>query len=117
MFLGTKNGKIQVSYFLPPLNLKIEEKRIEIDAIDKAILDLLNRRAAIAKDISLIKLSAGLPIVDQQREDEVLRRLTQANLGLIDDVAVARIYRIILDESRRIQSEIRADLATNGATR
>ena len=46
--------------------MQTEEKRHEIDAIDRAILDLLNRRAAIAKDISRIKLSAGLPIVDQQ---------------------------------------------------
>src|SRR5258706_13177064 len=97
--------------------MQIEEKRNQIDAIDEAILDLLNRRAAIAKDISLIKLSAGLPIADLQREDEVLRRLAQANLGLIEDTAVARIYRIILDESCRIQANVRAELAANGASR
>jgi len=97
--------------------MQIEEKRNEIDAIDEAIVDLLNRRAAISKDISLIKLSAGLPIMDRQREDDVLRRLTRANSGLIDDAAVARIYRIILDESRRIQAKVHADLAVNGASR
>ena len=97
--------------------MQIEEKRNQIDAIDEAIVNLLNRRAAIAKDISLIKLGAGLPIVDQQREEEVLRRLAQANSGLIDERAVTRIYRIILDESRRVQAKIRADLAANGASR
>ena len=97
--------------------MQIEEKRNQIDAIDEAILDLLNRRAEIAKDISLVKLSARLPIVDRQREDEVLRRLAKANSGLIDDTTIARIYRIILDESRRIQVKVRAELAANGASR
>ena len=97
--------------------MQIEEKRNEIDAIDEAILDLLNRRAAIAQEISLVKLGAGLPIVDEQREAEILRRLAQANSGFIDDTAIARIYRIILDESRRVQTKVRAELAANGAGR
>ena len=94
--------------------MRIEEKRREIDEIDAGVLDLLNRRAAVAREISTLKMSAGLPIVDEGREDEVLRRLASANPGLIDDVAVARIWRAILEESRRMQAKVRAESVTNG---
>lgn len=94
--------------------MKIEQKRNEIDEIDARVVDMLNRRAAIAKEISILKLSAGLPIVDEHREAEVLRRLAQSNHGEISDAAMARIYRSILDESRRIQASVRAEMAANG---
>ena len=90
--------------------MEIEEKRREIDMIDTAVVEMLNRRAAIAKELSMIKMGAGLPIRDQKRENEILRRLSRANPGVIDDVAIARIYNVIFDESRRIQSEVRVDL-------
>ena len=97
--------------------MQIENKRTEIDALDEAIVDLLNRRAVLAKDISIIKFGAGLPIVDERREHEVLQRLKQANEGAIDDMAITRIYRTILIESRRIQSTIWSELSANGVRR
>ena len=90
--------------------MEIEEKRKEIDMIDTAVVEMLNRRAAIAKELSMIKLGSGLPIRDQKRENEILIRLSQANPGVIDDTAIARIYNVIFDESRRIQGEVRVDL-------
>lgn len=95
--------------------MNIEQKRREIDVIDANIADLLNRRAAIAKDISMLKLSAGLPIVDEHREDDVLRGLARSNQGEISHAAMARIYRAILDESRLIQAAVRTEMAANGA--
>lgn len=86
--------------------MKLEECRKDIDAIDREILALLNRRAGLSRRIGEIKLSAGLPVVDETREDTVMRRLIRENDGEIDDRALAGIYREILDESRRIQSEI-----------
>ncbi len=97
--------------------MQIENKRREIDALDDAIVDLLNRRAALAKDISIIKLGAGIPIVDEHREHVVLQRLKQNNEGVIDDMAITRVYRTILDESQRIQAEIQSKLAGTGVHR
>lgn len=94
--------------------MKIEGKRREIDVIDANIADLLNRRAAIAREISILKLSAGLPIVDAHREAEVLRNLTRANDRHISDASLTRIYQTILDESRQIQASVRDEMAANG---
>ena len=97
--------------------MKLEEKRRQIDEIDDAIVELLNGRSAVAKEIALLKMSGGLPIADAEREDEILRRLIQRNAGGIEDAALIRIYGTILDESRRIQLDARNKLAANGAVK
>lgn len=96
--------------------MSIEQKRQEIDTIDTAIVDLLNKRADVARDISLLKAQAGLPVTDVGRERDVLRRLTQMRSGLIDAGVITGIYKIILEESRRIQTRVRAEIAASGVS-
>lgn len=86
--------------------MKLEESRKKIDAIDTEILILLNRRAEISKEIGVLKLGAGLPIVDSGREDDILRRIARENEGKMRDKTVVGIYQAILGESRRIQEEV-----------
>ena len=97
--------------------MNLEDKRRRIDAIDDAITDLLNDRAAIAKEIALIKMSGGLPIVDVQREVQVLRRLVGRNTGEFKNTTLVSIFRRILDESRRIQLNARGELTARGAVK
>lgn len=85
--------------------MNLDEYRKEIDSIDAEIIALLNRRAETARNIGLIKSSAGLPILDRTREIEILERISAENSGLFEDQALARIYGEILIESRRVQSE------------
>lgn len=95
--------------------MKLEEKRKQIDDIDGRVLELMNQRAAVAREIAVMKTRAGLPIADGERETAILRRLAFLNPGEIDDAAVARIYEVILDESRRIQSRVRHDVMEQAA--
>ena len=94
--------------------MKLEECRTQIDELDTSIVALLNRRAMLARKIGKIKLRAGLPIIDREREEMVLRRIVNTNSGAIDDDALARLYREILNESRRIQSDLAAELSDMG---
>ena len=94
--------------------MKLEECRRQIDELDSSIVALLNRRAMIARKIGRIKLLAGLPVTDVEREEMVLRRVMNKNSGAIDDRALARLYREILNESRRIQNDLAAEVAAIG---
>ena len=94
--------------------MKLDECRKEIDAIDTEILVLLNRRADLSSRIGRIKTIAALPIVDQGREEIVIRRVVRENPGDIGDHALARIYHEILSESRRIQNAVASDLVSSG---
>jgi len=84
--------------------MRIEDWRAEIDEIDNELLRLINRRARLAVKIGLEKTSAGLPLNDPERERRVLMRACRANAGPLDDCAVAKIFRRIIGESRRIQA-------------
>ncbi len=95
--------------------MKLEKRRNEIDAIDAEILTLLNRRAAIAKEIGVLKTQAGLPLVDWVRESEIIHGLMQQNDGMdLEDEAVGRIYERILTESRLLQVKASSEVLQQG---
>lgn len=90
--------------------MKLEDWRNEIDEIDGQIVGLLNRRAQAARSVGVLKAKAGLPIVDTEREDEVLRKLKMQNDGSLDDEILVKLYRHIMQKSRLIQIEIIAQM-------
>jgi monofunctional chorismate mutase len=83
--------------------MNIDQARNEIDAIDSAIVKLLDRRAKIVKGIGAIKARAGLPVFDRRRESEVMRRVRRSSDGSFGGAALERIFGEILLESRRVQ--------------
>jgi monofunctional chorismate mutase len=87
------------------VKMKLEDSRRKIDAIDTEILILLKRRAEVSREIGAMKMSAGLPVIDQRREDDIIRRLARENDGAMGDSVVIGIYKAILRESRRIQMD------------
>lgn len=86
--------------------MNIEYWRTEIDEIDRELLRLLNRRARLAMKVGTLKRAAGLPYCDPERERVVLGRLQQANTGPLDQRAITKLFRRIINESRRIESEV-----------
>jgi chorismate mutase/prephenate dehydratase len=84
--------------------MNIEGWRGEIDQVDMELLDLLNKRARLAIEVGALKKAAGLPLCDPERERSVLQRLQQANAGPLDAPAVARLFRRVIRESRRVEA-------------
>lgn len=76
-----------------------------MDEIDGEIVRLLNERAKIARKIGIVKVQAGLPIVDLDREEAILRRVCAGNNEHLNCAALERIYKRIITESRRLQVE------------
>ncbi|WP_457754722.1 chorismate mutase [Thermococcus sp.] len=54
---------------------KLYELRKRIDEIDEQIIELLEERVRIAKEIGEIKRELNLSIRDEKREKEVLKRV------------------------------------------
>ena len=88
--------------------MRIEDCREEIDRIDGELLRLLNRRASLALEVGALKARAGLPLKDEGREREVLLRSSNANAGPLGQTSVARIFRRIIRESRRVEENAEA---------
>jgi chorismate mutase len=87
--------------------MTLEQKRKDIDEIDSQILALLSQRSKVVKELGEIKLRIGLPIVDWDREAEVIRRAGQRSDETLRDEAANRIYRAILREARQIELELK----------
>jgi len=84
--------------------MDIEYWRNEIDELDVELLRLINMRARLALKIGELKRAAGLPICDPERELAVLQKLQLANNGPLDPGAVAKLFRRIIRESRRVDA-------------
>ncbi len=81
----------------------VEDLRRRIDAIDRALVTLLNERAGHAVALGRIKKTRGLPIYQPAREEEVLGNVQGDNRGPLEDAALRRLFERIIDESRRIE--------------
>ena len=55
--------------------------RSQIDALDRELVGLMNRRAEVARQIGQIKQSAGQQTYDPAREEFVLGRVTATKIG------------------------------------
>ncbi|HWZ33648.1 MAG TPA: chorismate mutase [Bryobacteraceae bacterium] len=77
--------------------------RDEIDAIDRELLETLNRRTRVVEEIGRIKQSVNLPIYEPKREDDVFRNVRTNNQGPLGSDALQRIFERIIDEMRSLQ--------------
>ena len=82
---------------------KIEKWRAEINAIDDELLTLLNRRARLVSEIGLVKKRKRAPLCDPDREQEVLTRVCESSERPLNEEGIKKIFKTIIDESRRIQ--------------
>ncbi len=76
----------------------LENIRQKIDSLDKQIQELINARAAVAKEVAEIKQGSDGEIVyyRPEREAQVLRRIKQRNEGPLGDEEMARLFREIM---------------------
>ncbi len=76
----------------------VESIRKEIDAVDRGLHELINRRALLAQQVGISKHKAG-NLVDfyrPEREAEVLRMALARNDGPLRDEEILRLFREIM---------------------
>ena len=81
----------------------IDGWRERINAIDAQLLELLNERARCAIEVGKVKMERGMKIHNPERERFVINRLKEMNMGPLDNGAVERLFRKIIEECRRIE--------------
>jgi chorismate mutase len=84
---------------------RIVNLRSAIDTVDMRIIELLQERATLAREIGQVKRGLGLPILDPAREGRIRRKLAAGHAGPMDTEQLVRIYEVIMAESRRLQEE------------
>ncbi len=84
----------------------IDPWRERIDALDMAILHMLNERAVCANAIGHIKRQIGMPVYIPSREQEVLRNVLAANKGPLPNEAVLHLFERVIDETRSLERHL-----------
>ena len=79
--------------------MDLKNIRKSIDTIDSEIVRLLNRRAENALRLKRLKAAVAMP----DREREVIDRVRGFSRHVVEPDFVERLYRLIMEESRRIQ--------------
>lgn len=83
----------------------LQRCRGEIDRLDDELLQLINRRAALAQQIGLLK-EDGM-VLRPEREAQILHRLLQANRGPLSDEAVRQIFTELISHCRALEAPLR----------
>ena len=83
---------------------ELAECRTEIEALDRRLVALLAERVALGKRTATLKKAAGLPILDPQREAEVIRRAVgTAREHDLPVEAIREVFWQVVGLSRRAQ--------------
>jgi chorismate mutase len=83
--------------------MEIEDWRKKIDAIDLELVRLLNERGIAARAIGRLKQKTKLPIYEPQREEIILKNVSEANAGPIPTPDLHSVFRSIIAVMRAFQ--------------
>jgi chorismate mutase / prephenate dehydratase len=91
----------------PATNPALLTLRTQIDAVDRELLALLNRRAALALEVGELKKQEGSVAFRPEREAQVIDGLKTLNLGPLESDSVAPIWREIMSACRALETPTR----------
>jgi monofunctional chorismate mutase len=81
----------------------IKELRDEIDALDKQLVELLEKRLDVVTEVVKYKISNNKPIFDSSREEEVLAKNLQRVHNNEYEAVIEQILIALMDYSKAYQ--------------
>ena len=79
----------------------LADLRVQIDALDQQLLDLLNQRAHVAEQVGEVKKREGTPFFRPDRVAQVIEKMQGSNPGPLKSLHVAAIWREIMSACLR----------------
>lgn len=81
----------------------LTELRQEIDKIDSQIVELIEKRMGISKEVGDFKKSNGLPVLDEKREEQVIENRAAFLKDKSMQGDIREIFSLIMKLSREKQ--------------
>src|SRR3954468_6224611 len=85
----------------------LEQLRVQIDALDHQLVDLLNARAKVVVEIGKGKQRRNEPIYAPDREKFVLEKVRRLNQGPLPDRCLEAVYRELMSGSFALERPLR----------
>lgn len=83
----------------------LEKQRAEIDAIDREIVALFERRMQVVVDVARIKKENGIAILDANREKEVITKVQSYLKDAALKEELAEAYETLMKVSKDYQKK------------
>lgn len=88
----------------PDNSASLADLRVQIDALDQRLLDLLNQRAHVAERVGEVKKREGTPFFRPDRVAQVIEKMQGSNPGPLKSLHVAAIWREIMSACLALES-------------
>lgn len=90
---------------------ELAEIRKELDEVDASIVSLFEKRMNLCREVAAAKMAAGIPVLDQSREAQVLAsRAAQLRDASLAD-GVKELYTALMAISRAEQQKMMLEAA------
>ena len=83
----------------------LEKQRAEIDAIDREIVELFERRMQVVVEVAQIKKENGIAILDANREKEVIQKVQSYLKDATLKEELAEAYETLMKVSKDYQKK------------
>jgi len=93
---------------------KLADLRDEIDALDDALLDILERRMTVAMKVAELKGDDGLLKLRPKREGAIVARLA-GKATIASEALIAHVWRELMAHSRQSQARMEVRLYASGS--
>ena len=81
--------------------MSVGEFRDRITAADRELLAAVNKRIELVRALHEYKRAEGIPLIDPEREQQLVVELQAANQGPLSSEGVAALFRHVLDLTRK----------------
>ena len=85
---------------------ELEKCRVEIDEIDRKIIELYEKRMNIVKKVTQYKIENSMPVLDSNRESKMLEK----NLNLINELEFKKYYQSVLNGFLKASKDMQNEL-------
>ncbi|HVS85904.1 MAG TPA: chorismate mutase [Gaiellaceae bacterium] len=86
---------------VPSSDPVVVQVRREISDLDRALVELVNKRLRLVGRLKRYKDEHGIGFVDLGREEWMLRYLQRANRGPLSEQGLSELYHTLLDLMKR----------------
>lgn len=83
--------------------MKLDELRVQIDDIDRQLVELYEKRMKISEEVGKFKIEAGRPVFDKEREISKLNTVEAMATSSFNQAGVRELFENIMSGSRKLQ--------------
>ena len=93
--------------------MDLQQLRVEIDSVDRQIVDLFEKRMEIASQVADYKIANGKKVFDKEREAQKIKAVRDMASSDFNRTGVEELFSHLMSMSRKLQYQ---KLASAGAT-